>query len=293
MGHVGRRSSSASNMSSTTALPSPSVVAARAYFLAQSSPIGENLNALQRRRSLIEGQDFPRRHSALPTPGNLAAKIAKFTIPSQNAGVMQETTEIASNIKLQEGKDRLLNAIKQNDLMKVTAVATAERIDVNHASAGSPQEVPFEYIHDRLRDWGFTYLGNEATADAFINAVNLRRPSLQLFKEQIAGDRPKGSGMVTIRARVLPKAKERNPFLIQRNLDIENLRASMPATQGPLKIPLRRSRRARRSSVQLSSTSLQRRIPERYEETISLLGKGAVPIREFSLSWQVHFANAQ
>jgi hypothetical protein len=32
------------------------------------------------------------------------------------------------------------------------------------------------------------------------------------------------SNLVTIRARVLPKEKERKPFLIQKELDVEELR---------------------------------------------------------------------
>jgi hypothetical protein len=249
----------------------------------QSPPIGQTFDALQRRKSLIEGQEFPRRHSALPTTGGLATKIANFKVSSsdQNLEVVRETAESESSVKAEQGQDVSMIEIKQNDLVKVTAVATAGRTHAVPAPASEfLQRVPFQYTHDRLRDWGFAYLGNVATADAFINAVSLRRPSLQLVKEDIAGDRPEQAGMVTIRARVLPKAKERKPFVIQRKFDVEELRASIPAIQRPVSTPVRRSNRARRSSAQISNTSLRLRTPESPGENLSLLGKGAVPIRE-------------
>ena len=280
-----RRASStpSSIWTNTSRLPSPSVVAARAYFLEQSPPIGQTFDALQRRKSLIEGQEFPRRHSALPTPGGLATKIANFKVSSsdQNLEVVREIVESESSAKAEQGEDGSMTENKQNDLFKVTAIATTER---THAvPAPTPEflhQVPFQYTHDRLRDWGFAYLGNVATADAFINAVTLRRPSLQLVTEDIAGDRPGQAGMVTIRARVLPKAKERKPFIIQRKFDVEELRSSIPAIQRPESTPLRRSNRARRSSTQISNTSLLRRMPESPGGNLSLLGTGAVPIRE-------------
>jgi hypothetical protein len=276
-GHVGRASSSSGSVSTST-LPSPSVVAARAYFLEQSPPIGQKFNALQRRGSLIEAQEFPRRHSAVPSPGGLVTKIASFQVSRshQSLEVVRET-EPEPRIKIEQAEDGSLTEVKQNGLANVNAVATAERTD-----AGPPSEflqVPFQYTHDRLRDWGFAYLGNTATADAFINAVSLRRPSLQLMKEDIAGDRLELAGMVSIRARVIPKSKERKPFVLQRKFNIEELRASIPAVQRPASNPLRRSQRARRSSAQISSTSLRRRTAAGLGEHLFLLGKGAVPIR--------------
>lgn len=280
-GHVGRASSTPSSfLTNTSTLPSPSVVAARAYFLEKSPPIGQNFNALQRRRSLIEAQEFPRRHSALPT-GGLATKIASFQVSSShpNLEVVREP-ESESSVKIEQAEDVSMTDVKQNDLVKVTAAATAERTGAGPVPPSESLQVPFQYTHDRLRDWGFAYLGNPATADAFINAVSLRRPSLQLVKEDIAGDRPELAGMVTIRARVLPKSKERKPFVVQRKFDIEELRASIPAIQRPVSPHLRRSNRARRSSAQISSTSLRRRTPEGLRENLPLLGKRAVPIRE-------------
>ena len=284
-GYAGRGPSTPSSvLSNTSTIPSPSVVAARAYFLERSPPIGKTSNALQRRRSLIEGQEFPRRHSALPTPGGLATKMAKFTFPDRN---LEEPAESVPNIKIDRHEDGSLTEVKRNDLVKVTAVATAKRSSADPAPVSDfLQQVPFQYTHDRLRDWGFAYLGNTSTADAFINAVSLRRPSLQLVREDVAEDPPEQTGMVTIRARVLPKAKERKPFVIQRKFDIEELRASIPAVQRPVKSPFRRSHRARRLSLQFSSTGVRRRTPDSVGGNGFFVGNGAVPIRE-SVSFSI------
>src|SRR6187402_1547054 len=69
------RSYSGSSTISSPPLPSPTILAARAYYLDNAAPIGHHVDALQRRRSLIEGQLFPRRHSLLVTPKSLAVQL--------------------------------------------------------------------------------------------------------------------------------------------------------------------------------------------------------------------------
>jgi hypothetical protein len=99
---------------------------------------------------------------------------------------------------------------------------------------------------------GIRILGECSTADTFINPVSLRRPSLVLEKDKLLEGKPSPS-LITIRARVLPQDKERAPFLITKQFDIEELRANMPPIQqakGEPPVPLRRSSRARRSSTQ-------------------------------------------
>jgi hypothetical protein len=115
------------------------------------------------------------------------------------------------------------------------------------------RQVPFQFTHDHLRGWGYAYLGNVATADVFINAVNLRSPSLALTKEDTL--QRELSTLVTIRARIHPKAKDRKPFIIQKEFDIEELRAIIPDMQGNKKpsASLRRSNRVRRASTQFGS----------------------------------------
>ena len=288
-GHEGRASilSGVTSTNTNAALPSPSVLAAREYFLETSPPIGQNSNALQRRRTLIEAQEFPKRHSIMPLPGGLATKMASFTVscPDQNLELMREIPKSEPLAKIKESEDVSMAEVKQSDLVKMTAGATAVRSQpVRVPEAEILPQAPFQYTHDRLRDWGYAYLGNTATADAFINPVSLRRPSLAIVKEGSGEDRPQSTGMVTIRARVHPRAKERKPFLIQRQFDMEELRASTPATQRPaerVSSPLRRSHRTRRSSAQLLPNANPRRESTRNSvEMLAPLQKGAVPIRK-------------
>ena len=225
--YEGRASSVLSRVTLTNmyALPSPGVVAARAYFSENSPPIGQHCNALQWRGSLIEAQEFPARHSALPSPGGLTTKMASFNIsfPEQNLEVVRETTESEPNVRMDGSEDVSPTDVKQNDLVKATAVATVRQIDeVSVPVAEVLQQVPFQYTHDRLRDWGHAYLWDMATADAFVTAVSLRRPSLQLVKAEGAEDRLEKTGIVTVRARIHPRAKERKPSVIQRKSDIRN-----------------------------------------------------------------------
>lgn len=97
--------------------------------------------------------------------------------------------------------------------------------------------------HDRLRAWGPAYLGNAAVADIYVKAVQLRRldqaekssqfePSEQGRPPEKSDDSAEGivsttnSRDITVRARVLPRAKERKPFLIQRRINLDEMRAS-------------------------------------------------------------------
>jgi len=280
-----RRGSTLSSitLTNTSTLPSPNVLAARAWFLETSPPIGRD--ALQRRRSLNGAQDIPRRHSVMPSPGALATKLSTFNVScaDQNLAAVRETEDEgkvefldSGNISGSDGSE-----VKQNDLVKVTAVATAVKAKSASPVPGILSTVPFHFTHARLRDWGYVYLGNAATADAFINAVSLRRPSIALPKEDSTEDQ---AHVVTIRARVHPKAKERSPFLIQRKFDIQELRASTssmqrrPAEQSST--PLGRSNRARRFSTLQLTTSPRRGSLGKSPEIPTTLGKGAVPIRK-------------
>lgn len=285
----GSTQSSSSSKSSIVTLPSPSVVAARAYHLDQETPTGPQANAQQRRRSLFEAHQFPRRHSTVPAEGDIAAQLESFTFstPKSKLQTVPESLESVPEIKVDEAADVQMTGTKQNDLVKIGKI-TSRRKSGNLLDTTS--DVPFLYIHNRLRDWGTVYLGNSATADTFVNAVSLRRPSLAPTKEEGLELRPGSSNLVTIRARVTPLAKERKPFLIQRQFDIEDLRASIPISsnrsEGVSPPRLRRSSRQRRSSAQPLSSDFQKRggADGRREESLGHLGKGAVPLREY-IQW--------
>lgn len=272
---------------STPVIPSPSIVAARAYYLQQATPIGTHTDASQRRRILIEEHQLPRRHSVVSSTDGLTAQLEKFTFspPSRQLQTVPEGDETGPKIKVEQGDDvDMIESIESDEVEEEAEVQSKSDL-----LCGTPQEVlrqvPFQYTHNHLRDWGHAYLGKSATADAFVNAVSLRRPSLVVLQDD---SKCAPSSQVTIRARITPRAKERKPFLIQRQFDIEELRASIPAPNSRANSvsssprPLRRSSRVRRQSVQPSVAVTRQRnsldIPA--AESIPHLGKGPVPIRK-------------
>ncbi|RDL42353.1 uncharacterized protein BP5553_02332 [Venustampulla echinocandica] len=275
---------------SSVPFPSPTIVAARAFYLEQEAALGLSPCALQRRQSSYEAYQFPRRHSAVAVPADLAVRLATFTFASPTLQTVTEISEKESKFKAEESDDVQMTSdeIRQNDLVKIRAITSRRSSTVSTSSA---RDVPFLYIHDRLRDWGSVYLGNVATADVFVNAVSLRLPSMTSVSEEEAEAKSASSNLVTIRARVLPKAKERKPFIIQRQFDIDELRKSIPSiprSKSEEPTPrLRRSSRHRRTAALQAGNGGQRRNSEyRHEEKLSSLGKGAVPLHvEYALHY--------
>ena len=67
--------------------------------------------------------------------------------------------------------------------------------------------IPAEYTTRKLREWGDVYLGNPVTADAFLRAVSMPET------------KQRGSGVV--RAKVLPKERDRRPIVIRKRFGKE------------------------------------------------------------------------
>ena len=263
------------SIQSTTALPSPSLVAARAYYLETTPPIGQDLDALRRRRSLFAAQEqSPRRHSVLAPSSDLASQVANLRVSPFSQGEKHTALSASTAVKTDDRDDIPMAGIKESDVL--TASAVAER---QETIAEIFRQTPFQFTHDRLREWGYAYVGNIATADALINAVSLRRPSLALVKEENLGE----SKLVMVRARVLPKEKERKPLLIQKQFDIEELRAGIPIlqrTRGTSPVHVRRSSRTCRSSTRQEVGDIARRGSTESQSGSNSLDNVSIPIRK-------------
>lgn len=269
---------------STTTLPSPSLVAARAYLLQQTPPIGQNWDALQRRRSLFDVQHIPRRRRVL------APSREKSGQPTINVSPLHEVVQVTRDAAIAAPADvRIKVEEKKHDqLGPVKASKSAEnrkRVEdeICHIWLSENLKVPFQFSHDHLREWGREFLASPATADAFVNAVSLRRPSLTLENSEVKSP----TNLVTIRARVVPKTKDRKPVLITKQFDIEGLRAGIPPMQhkgDERPVFLRRSSRARRSSMQHMNTCSRRGSTDAQMGMQSLaLEKASIPIRKCRL----------
>ncbi|KAI2467087.1 hypothetical protein F4781DRAFT_403486 [Annulohypoxylon bovei var. microspora] len=98
----------------------------------------------------------------------------------------------------------------------------------------SPRRNSVLGLHDQLRTWGHVYYGNAKTADAFVIARSLRRRNSNSPTEIMRPELAKVSACattknrLTVRAIVRPRALDRPSFLIQRNFDIDELRATIP-----------------------------------------------------------------
>ena len=272
---------------STASFPSPSIVSARAFY---STPIGPDLRAYERRRSLIEAHLIPRQHSVFP--GNLASQLESFKFGASKGSPkpLPQVDDSAPRIKVEKQEDMVMAEVRA---VIPAASNVSQSPKTSNSQSETPQDVlrqvPFEYTHEHLRDWGYAYLGSAKTADAMVNEVSLKRPSLSLAQEDEF--QVKSSYLVTIRARVLPKSKERKPFIINRQFDIDELRASIPKphtheqpdndTLPEIARNLGRSSRPRRSSVQMSENSKNRCATEfRPAERLSHFGRGGIPIRK-------------
>ncbi|KAJ9151701.1 hypothetical protein NKR19_g4711 [Coniochaeta hoffmannii] len=100
-------------------------------------------------------------------------------------------------------------------------------------------------VREQLLVWGHVYYGNAISADCFVVAVSLRRPSEtpSIGKENVksadstdnkpvetpsTATKNDNTNRVTIRARVRPRDIERKPFILQRSFDLDEIRSTIP-----------------------------------------------------------------
>ncbi|KAK5657022.1 hypothetical protein OQA88_3547 [Cercophora sp. LCS_1] len=88
-------------------------------------------------------------------------------------------------------------------------------------------------MRQELRAWGHVFFGNGSDASCFVSAVALRRSSdssLSDGSRTPTGPQGRTGNRVAIRARVRPCELGRKPFLIKREFNMDELRATIPET---------------------------------------------------------------
>jgi hypothetical protein len=149
------------SVQSTASLPSPSLVAALAYFLQQILPIGQNLDALQRRRSLFEVQRIPRRHSILAPSGGNSGQGTIDEPPRGQATQAQETALTASAVaKIKVEKDGNCSS-SPVDVAEATQVQKELEYGVDGAWCPARLKVPFQFSHKNLRERETNFWGTQ------------------------------------------------------------------------------------------------------------------------------------
>lgn len=154
------------SIQSFAALPSPSLVAARAFHLEQLTPTGQAFDAHGRRKSLFEVQQIPRRHSALVPTRESAIRIATLDFPQDQTLPILKAVDSASpavNAEYGEREDDSLTDSRKKRISDVKAVSVAKL----HERSGKPLEhlfrpIPFNFSHDHLREWGHAYFGTSS-----------------------------------------------------------------------------------------------------------------------------------
>jgi hypothetical protein len=225
---------------SATSLASPTMAAVRQYYhdtglmtALQCVPSLQQYSLNAHQYSLNSRQDFPRRHSIL-SPGSLATHMGAVTVSSPSSSSPGANMAVSCHSIAEESRQILVSGIIHSELAKLGSVVSKRPLqpDLLPHTVG---KIPSEYTHNRLREWGPVYLGNIATADVFVKAMHLRksldtRSPLDAGRssEKTVGDNPSidPNKEVIIQARVIPKARERKPFLIQRRFSLQAMRAS-------------------------------------------------------------------
>lgn len=145
-----------------------------------------------------------------------------------------------------EARNILLDGVPASALRSVTAVATPRDRRLSHpVTPLTARRRSYHALRDRKDYLAYGHLeGHPLEADCLVSAFALRRKS-QAVSPVEKDDKPETDSKettpkpaeatsptdnkVTIRVRVHPRDPSRQPFLMQRNLDIEELRGTIPA----------------------------------------------------------------
>ena len=251
---VGGYGASASPASSSSAiyLASPSLVAVRKYYRDHGLRTAFQIEPSPMEHMVHFSQNLPRRHSIL-SPGGLATRMERIAVSSPTNGSGAEQVRERRSIA-EVSRDMLLDGVNRSELVKLRGVVS-RRPSSPHPSILSTisARISSHPTYDRLRAWGPAYLGNAAVADVYVKAVQLRKldqaegsskfdPSEQGGPLEKSDDLAEGvvskanRREIIVLARVLPRAKERKPFLIQRRFNLDEMRVSAPVSKAGAKL---------------------------------------------------------
>jgi hypothetical protein len=220
---------------SATSLASPTLAAVRQYY--HDTGLMTALQSVPSPRQFLNArQDFPRRHSILSL-GSLATHTGVVTVSSPSNSSPRAGISISFHSIAEESRQILVSGVIHSELARLGNKASERRSLQQDLLPHTAGKIPSEYTHSLLQEWGPIYLDNIATADVFVKAIHLQKPckttpplnsegSLGKTVDDNLSMGPKQE--IVVRAWVVPKAKERKPFLIQRCFNLQAMRASSP-----------------------------------------------------------------
>ena len=239
--------------SSATSLANPSLAAVRQYY--KDNNLRTAFQDPQSPRApLPTPASFNSRRSSIMTPTSLTARFDKLVASSPirsptllRSPVLSRDQEPAGRTYrhryiVDEARDMTLDGVRASEISQLGLVASSSA-----SSPGVERRRP-SYVHfvnslpskppkDRLREFGHLYLGHILTSDVFVRALHIRkvedgrRDSILSAHEDVDSHEMKvpkvgeDNEFFMLRARVIPCAKERKPFLIQRRMNRSDLKA--------------------------------------------------------------------
>ncbi|KAI9815817.1 MAG: hypothetical protein M1832_005231 [Thelocarpon impressellum] len=200
-----------------------------------ATPTRGTVPPTSRLNTSFASDDGPRRHSTMFSPSVLAASLALADIGSSPASPAHGTRRGSGRALDRAGAMAGLGGVVRDARQQLLEGAESPALDaddpqqqriLNPLSARLLGGVPYAYTHERLKIWGGAYLGNEATADAFVKAVPLPRSgarsgdvSPEAVDRPDAGS-PSDAESMLVQVRVRPRCGARSPFLLYKKFNI-------------------------------------------------------------------------
>ncbi|KAI0169953.1 hypothetical protein GGR52DRAFT_574004 [Hypoxylon sp. FL1284] len=202
-------------------------------------------------RALVDSLDQRAKHamSTAPltpidehTPSPLVARLEKISILPPMSMAHGGTAPAPASPGLSPRRDswRAAEPTGRTGLPSTPARSPSYHA-VNDTSPTSRRRSSALELRDQLRTWGHVYYGDAKTADAFVIARSLRRNNSTSPADREGAavhdyrqgppntpTSPFPSRRLTVRAIVRPRALDRPSFLLQRNFDVDQLRATVP-----------------------------------------------------------------
>ncbi|KAI0839312.1 hypothetical protein F5Y06DRAFT_266507 [Hypoxylon sp. FL0890] len=212
---------------SPKSLPGPSPIHPASYDGSMRRQDRALVNSLdQRARHVVSSAPLTPIDESSPSP--LVARLEKISILPPMSMRHSLPTPASPEHPLQRGRSGSLASLPGTQ-----ARSPGYYTPDSNVSPVSSRRNSTMGLQDQLRTWGHVYYGNAKTADAFIIARSLRRrnpsPTATTSPKFLRpGPGTLSNNRLTVRAIVRPRALDRPSFLIQRNFNLDELRASVP-----------------------------------------------------------------
>lgn len=207
-------------------------------------PSAEAYDMMRRRRDSITPDGHRRNLRSIAehsqnSPRFWPAPAASFSQTRRSSGyqIPRHLSQVPRRQSIvEETRSLLLTGMPSEHMRSIgRAMAHSERRRSLPNSPLSARRRHSHNVREQLLVWGHVYYLNAVTADCFVVAVALRRPSetapagREDIKSEKADEKPEKTGnRVTIRARVRPRDIERKPFILQRSFDLDEIRSTIP-----------------------------------------------------------------